>query len=391
MAFTESKDKTSILLCLLFSILLLMPYTAVGYMVMAVCALLTNIITKSKITIPGIFLSIFFIACYCFNGFFTSGANAFKDILNALAILLFVGFSPQLDTNGFNKKFIFILLCLILLSQIVVSMQIQPWVQIINDFYFDEEASGYGTVMSMSEILQGSYVRAGGFLGNPNQCAKIVNLIFAAYLVRNIRNPIYFPIWILYFLVVAYAGSRTGMLVTLALCLCFFYQKYKRKFDLGKTFCVIIGLFFSAFIVFTFFHSYFSSMRIFDIESGVDASFNVKMDVIRCYLDYLESTKGYLYALFGNFFNSNSLILLGQLENHLGFFDSDFGYIIYSYGLIGTILIVFNIIYQFKTANISYLYFILFMWMASASVLMHFKFILLFSIILRMSANTRSK
>lgn len=389
MALKQISVRTTWFLCVLVSIVLLMPYTTQGYIVMAICTICVILLTKSRVTNAGFLMLFYFVLCFFFNNAITGGENTVKDILNALAIFLLVGFRPNVNTKGLEPAFILILLCCILFSQFIVSMQIRPWSQMIADLYFDEDARSYGSVMSMAEIINGANARAGGFLGNPNQCAKIVNLIFAAYMARNIKKRIFYPLWIVYILIIAYAGSRTGMLVSAVLFLYFLYHRYKDKIDIVKF--PFIAAFAVAVLVLVvhYIKSHFADMRMFDIESGMETSLGVKWDVIEGYLIYLEQTNGYLYALFGNFFNSNSPDLIVKLGIPLGFFDSDLGYLFYSYGIVGMFLIIYCLIKQFAICKISNIFWILLLWITTASVFMHFKFVLLFSMILRMSANTK--
>lgn len=300
----------------------------------------------------------------------------YKDILTFSVIFLLVFTQPQNKYNDFDKNkaistlFFIMMFGIVLFSQVVMLLHISPFDGIFRQLYVANDL--YDFDGSLSEMLSSAYYRASGFLGNPNQCAKFCNLLlcfYLYYLPNNSRPSLI--VLAEYVSIIVLAGSRTGMIVSLLILLVFFYLRSSNRLKFLRH-TIIITIF-----VILFIFPVLSYLRLFNFEEAVEYSLLIKLGVVGEYVNY--SFNNVFDFIFGNFFVSSSLSLLKN-ESIFSFsiFDSDLGYIYYSYGLLGIIALIVGLKNKYKLRIIPVIFFSLFFWCISASIFMHFKFILLF-------------
>lgn len=374
------KEKYSIFVITL--LLLYIPYSSVGYIVMAFLLGLVIYTTKPTISSLWIWGGLFFVTSLIYNTFVHYNYIDFKDILLCTFLFIFLFVYRGKDDRSYymSEWAIFAIFLTVLLSQIVITLNIEPFASLIKDIYIEDQDDIY--VGDIADMVNSAYYRAGGFLGNANQCAKFCNLIFAMYLTLFDHKKINIPIFITYLSIIVLAGSRTGMIVSLALVSIYVYQKIKKSKKNTNTIIFIITISIIAFGIQYFLSSYFYNMRIINIEDGIENSLYSKTNALNFYYDYTLYNEEWGHYFIGNFYSSLSNVFMQNNLISLGKFDSDIGYLFYSYGIIGLIIIGVCTIIKYKRTKTSPYYYPIFLWIISAAVYTHIKFIILFTVIL---------
>lgn len=363
-------------------LLLYMPYSSVGYIAMAFLLGIAIYIAKPTLSSIGIWGGLFFLTSLVYNTFAHNNYIDFKDILLCaiLFIFLFVYRSKSEKSYYMSEWAIFAIFLTVLLSQIVITLNIEPFASLIKNIYIEDQDDIY--VGNITDMVNSAYYRAGGFLGNANQCAKFCNLIFAMYLTLFDYKKINIPIFITYLAIIVLAGSRTGMIVSLTLVCIYIYQKIRASEKNTNAIIFIITITFIALGIQYFLSSHFSDMRIINVEDGIENSLNSKTNALSIYYEYTLYNDEWGHYFIGNYYSSLSNIFMQNNLISLGKFDSDIGYLFYSYGIIGLIIIGVCTVIKFRRTNTSLYYYPIFLWIISAAVYTHIKFIILFIIIL---------
>ena len=177
------KEKYSIFVITL--LLLYIPFSSVGYIVMAFLLGLVIYTTKPTISSLWIWGGLFFVTSLIYNTFVHYNYIDFKDILLCTFLFIFLFVYRGKDDRSYymSEWAIFAIFLTVLLSQIVITLNIEPFASLIKDIYIEDQDDIY--VGDIADMVNSAYYRAGGFLGNANQCAKFCNLIFAMYLSKS--------------------------------------------------------------------------------------------------------------------------------------------------------------------------------------------------------------
>lgn len=357
------------------------PYSFVGYIFMATLLGMVILSTNARPKSNAMIGILFFLGTFAYNSLTNNGYSDTKDILICIIVSAFLFLnSNNKKENYCSEWFIFTLLLLVLVSQIVMVLNIEPFATYIRDIYIDDEEMIY--TGSIADMLNSSYYRASSFLGNPNQCAKFCNLLFAWYLALYEHKKLNIPICLVYISIILLAGSRTGTIVSFFLISIYVFRKIRNSKNGIRTVIFIATIYVLAMILSHITTEIFPNLRILDFRGGIEESLNAKSDVLEAYYKDVITKEDWSHYFIGNFFSSQSELFMLNNQLSLGKFDSDVGYLFYSYGTIGIILIIIFTIIKFKSNRISYYFYPIFLWVTSASVYMHFKFIIIFTIVL---------
>lgn len=365
------------------------PYTPLGYIIMATMLALCIFITKPHIDTTAVACCSVFIISMVVNVFIHNSYFDIKDLLLCIVLCIFlILYKDHNIIFNISDNIIFTLLLSIFISQVIITYNIEPFSSIITELYLSNEEDIY--MGTFQDMLDSSYYRTGGFLGNANQCAKFCNLLFAIHLSSAENKKINFPITILFLSIIILAGSRTGFLVSVILFLVFIYQRIKQSKNITQ-FIIPILLAITLFSIGGYITTHmYTNLRILNIDNAMDHSLLVKTNVLKEYYDSITIEQDYFTFMFGNFFSSLSTIFMNQNHIELGKFDSDIGYLFYSYGIIGLLMILILTIKKFRTCHIKSYYYIIMLWIISASVYTHFKFIIFFTMVLLVIGNNHA-
>lgn len=382
--------RTNNIALILWGLVLLSPYSVTGYGIMACSLIYFCIIFKPKITKTGIIGIAIVLISFLGNTLSGTSKIEFIDIFNSFTIILFCcTYNTVLPPSHVDKKFILLFLLIILFSQTVTALHISPFDSIITTYYH-EEAYDYFN-QDIADALKTGYARTGGFLGNPNQCAKFATLLLSAYLITSFRKGFNWVVIAFFIGILVLAGSRTGFLVTICIFILFVYYKADYSKIKNYKFLILGGVILTLYIIYQCTYNALSDYRFLQVDKGIDNSLMAKFFVATQYSDYLVYSHDLFSILFGRFYNSGFESLANSQGFVLGMLDSDIGNIFYSYGLIGLIVFPLLVVSKFRKEHYSPLFAIIFMWCLSASVFLHAKFFLFFIMTLMLFSNTSKK
>ena len=308
-----------------------------------------------------------------------------ETVLKILNICVIIVFFPLNGNYVISNKLIIISLLIIILTQISFLFKISSIVNIIETYYTSEEYVNSYEVYALNEDSYGIFnFRFGGIYRNPNQCGRMVTLLYSIFLINRKKITSKDAIYIILFLTSIFlTGSRTSFLIFLVLTAVFFIIINKKKSKKVMFFLPFLILFVIPFINF--------ENRIFDFSelsgSGREASVNAKLDFLLAYINqtlYDDPFK----LVFGTFNLDNveyrySSVLLNR-------FDSEFGYLLHGLGFFVIIVIfVFLIkLYVISNANFRFLM-IIFLWSFTSTILTNFRFSLIYFLILSFYFNRK--
>lgn len=386
----KSKNVDFLLLKLLLVSVFLLPSTAIFYFI--------SFSLISLVLLPKIKLNKFnLIVCSTMFLIFIVGGSsqahttgAGLSIENVFKIILIIYLICASTVSGIDskpediikiKKTISFILILIISSQIVIMLNIEPIKSIIRDYYLNSDI--------LINIYQREFhafsSRNGGLFGNPNQLSKAVTFIYIIYLststAHSSKNDLIFSL--LCIVSIALSGSRTGFAILFMTSFLFFFLKLNVR---GKI-AIILTTFVGLSVVF------YNELRVvsYTVDSNEIGSLEYKIYFLINYLEKIYS-ENIISVLFGSGFMDR-----GDLDNdvfsfglNLGF-DSDIGYIISFLGGVGFIFLIINIFIMWFNGVIKTYMLPIFLWCVSSSVFYNVKSLIMLIIIVVVSKTIFSR
>lgn len=299
-----------------------------------------------------------------------------KAFLSTFAILLYFFCFPFVGKVRVRNVYLYICLGYIILSQLVYLLGIPFLFDFFNSAYpiGDNDTNYFEHMRSTMTYETITDYRLGGLYHNPNQCARYLCLLVAFFLVinQNDRKNRFVTI----FSVIAYSGilltgSRTGFVVA-SLILYFGLLRQKGSHNAIKY--VFIGL-----VIMGIYHLIRSGveLRSFDVGSGFQNSAILKWDT---FLYYLSSESSIVHLLLGHL--DTSLFISGG-ANIMSDFDSEYGDLVFRFGIIGFIAILSFWWMTAKRIDKSYrFFFILLLWILSSTIVASYRAFFIFMLLL---------
>lgn len=338
-------------------------------------AKLTGASTK-KAFYPFLLIVLCSFAINVFNAFNFSIKDLFANAHLVLLLLLF----PYARTKISFFSVVF-LICIIFLlsSQLAYAYNIQPLVIIFDSLYsYTGEVRGYQSEFLLSGAGDSEFMshrRYGGLYHNPNQAMKYMTLLYAAVLVFWVRGSVskFALTSSIVFLSVVLSGSRTAFVVY-ATMLVYYYlanlSKSSFKIKLGGGVAagsILVGVFVIS--------DYLGRNRIFSLTDGIEESIGAKFGWLVTVLKEVDT----LNLLFGHFWR-------GSIERYSQtLLDSEWGYIIFDFGLLGLICWGYAIVALFvKCPKEARVIFVFLLWAVSSTVLMSYRTSFVFFFLLSM-------
>ena len=301
-----------------------------------------------------------------------------KAFFSVVSLLLYFSLFPIVGKVKIYNVYLYVSLSVILLSQIVYALGIPFLVNFFDTVYPISEDSVTGaafrytaTHVTMDTLYD---YRLGGLYHNPNICSEFLTFLLAFYLVQqeNFKRKVTWIFPAVAFFAIIFTGSRTGFAIFVVIVMSILYVKK----ELNNIYIIIAVV---AAIVYIFVVAE-NSIRVLDIEGGMNSSANLKWETFVHYLITEQSAIRYLfgYADLERFEVQNSSVM--------GAFDSDYGYLIFCYGFIGFIgIMMFCLNIGKKLSKTNRLFLLLLLWMVSNTIFMSYRasftFLLLLSVL----------
>lgn len=320
--------------------------------------------------------------------------TTFKSIARAVTLIEVFLFFPFINNVKIRNSFIYFAILYILLSQLIYLLNVNFLTNFFNYLYpysgdeFYYQSDYLVENLGKLNISQGISSRYGGLFYNPNQCMKYVSLIVAVYMLENWGKSVkkHFIFYGLVLFSTLLAGSRTGFIIVLLYLLIqlfFSLPKKKTYYILGTIFLLIILLNFTTPI-----ENIMSKFRVLDITGsyGNEGSLSLKWSNFRYYLDSMNNV---FQVLFGNF---EIDLFQTYYQSASSMFDSEWGNLIFIYGFVFLILIIYFFFKIIRKNRYPYYFvFILLIWALSSTVLFSFRTSFAFMLIFSKYSNHKSK
>lgn len=306
-----------------------------------------------------------------------------NQILRFLALLLlFLTYPIHIQFNRIHYLIIGGLIVYLLVMQIGCALQIPLFYDFRAENYPPEQNLwGDNAVEGIEAFLGGlKDVRLPGIYYNPNIMGQSLVIIYGfifIYLFEKINNGYYYPLFIGFFFSILFTGSRTSMAAYLVMNSFKFWPILKKN---PKLFTFFVG----GILALVLYYGVTFDFRGLDITGGVfreegSESGSVKLTI---FLSYFEDLN---YLSF--------IDLSGFMFGHLSWdrqFDADIGYLLSYFGLIGICVIAIYFLLIFKLTIPKYRFiFSLFLISIGATLIMNFRFSILFFMLLGMVVSER--
>lgn len=298
-----------------------------------------------------------------------------KALLSVITILLYFLCFPLVGRVSIKNVYLYICLGYIIISQLVYLINI-PF---LTNFFNVAYPIGPDDILNigyMQETITTDTVfnyRLGGLYHNGNNCAEYMCMLLAFFLVVNKKES---KKGVLIFLILAYSsilltGSRTGFVVATLISYFGFIRQRGYRGVVRYLFMAlaIVG------VVYLLGNEF--NIRGFDVESGFHNSANTKWDT---FVYYITTEKSIIALLFGHL---DSSLFEGASYTIQGYFDSEYGDLIFRFGFIGFLsIIIFWWMTIKRIEKSSRFYFLILLWCISSSVVAAFRAFFLFIILL---------
>lgn len=295
-----------------------------------------------------------------------------KSISSFITILLYIVCFPIVWRVKVSNVWLYIILSLIFLSQIIYVLKIPYLIDFLDTYYpiQDTYANQISVIKRNIRFSTITDYRLGGLYRNPNQCSRALTMLMSFYIINNYEKPVRSTMFFVILSIVAilFTGSRTGLLVGgIIIAIDIFYIK---KVPSGIRAIYIIFLI-GAFIYFILIGS--GMYRGLDMSSGFNNSMSLKYEV---FLDYLHQERSVLRLMVGNFDPKKYVASSSDL---LGIFDTDYGNLIFQFGFLGFIAILYYLFTIFKKMDrVGRSFFVLLLWMFSSTIVCSYRAFFIF-------------
>ena len=304
--------------------------------------------------------------------------STIKIIYVSLLILFF----PLAGNYKILKGSLIFCIVFIVLSQISYFLQISFFTNLIDNYYTNDIYFNSYEGLALEDTNPDSYgfIRFGGIFRNPNQCGRMVTLLYAVFLLNTSKSfgKIDFLILNIFLFSLLLTGSRTALLIFIFLTGVRSYWFIKKKI---KKFGLIIPiLIFSGFFLVSNFSFNIRILNFSDSGSLTGSSLFNKFSFLGHYI--FDNPDFDMFKLLVGNFNVDDLSDLDLNTNlRIEHFDNEIGYLIYAFGFFGLFMIIcfYTIIFIRGTREVRFLM-ILILWTLTSTIItnMRFSFIFLF-------------
>lgn len=298
-----------------------------------------------------------------------------KALQSTATIMLYFACFPLVGNLRMQNGYLYFIFGIIFLSQIVYLFGLTYIGHLLDQIYpiSEEDIAEIEYTRNHATFANMFDYRYGGLYHNANQCSKYITMLLAFFLINN-RDERMSRIAL--FLFLAYlstlmTGSRSGFVVaTLIIYFAIFrMRKLSTNYRLIIVFFALIG--FGYFI-----HRSVGIVRGLEIEKGMSGSMNLKWET---FLFYLKNEDSILNLLFGHL--DVSLFKGGGLV--MNNFDSEYGSLVFRFGLIGFVSILVFWFFLYKRMD-SYkrIFLVNLLWIVSSTIVSSYRAFFVFMLLL---------
>lgn len=289
-----------------------------------------------------------------------------KALLSTATIFLYFLCFPFIGRTTTKNFYLYICGGYIIVSQLVYLLGIPVLTNFFDNLYpiSEEDSSGLEylrNTITYDNVLE---YRLGGIYRNSNDCARALTILFAFFLVSNQGER---GQGVLLFSGVIYAailltGSRTGFVIA-SLIFYFGFLRQHRNASTVRYLFVALAVIGILYILNTN-----TSLRSFDVKKGLHNSANFKWDT---FIYYLTNESSVLSLLFGHI---DASLFKGKYGIAMHNFDSEYGTLIYRFGVVGfcCFLLFYWKIIKCIDKSKRFFFFIL-LWMISSTIIASFR------------------
>lgn len=299
-----------------------------------------------------------------------------KAYLSAFSLLLYFFCFPFVGKVRVRNVYLYICLIYIIVSQLVFLMGVPFLTAFFDTFYplGSEDTFSIGHIQNSITTATVFDYRLGGLYHNANNCAEYLNILLAFFLVVNqkLKNKTVLLFTIIAYIGVLLTGSRTGFVVASLIAYFGLIRQGGYKGTVRYLFfaLALIGM---AYIV-----NSGVVLRGLDVESGFHNSANTKWNT---FVYYLTNEYNIIALLFGHF---DSSLFEGQYGSSiLGYFDCEYGDLVYRFGFLGFLCIM---LFWWKTGRhvekSRRFFFLILLWCISSSVVAAYRAVFVFMLLL---------
>ena len=305
-----------------------------------------------------------------------------KAYFSTLTIMLYFSLFPMVGKVSVKNVYLYIVLAVVVLSQVAYKFEVSPLVRFFNTYYpMSEENLRQLEYTSSGNLFD---YRMGGLYHNSNQCARYLTMLLGFYMVVNKETKLarQLPFILIAFFSVLWTGSRTGFVA--ATVILFF--AFARQQELSSSIKVVFGvIFLISFLLFI--SKFMGTLRVLEIESGLDDSIGYKLGA---FTYYLRNETSPIHLLIGHL----DVSLFGRVYgiNEFGF-DSEYGSLIYRFGFVGFFAIMYfwYLLYK-KTDKYSRIFYFNLLWIISSTIVCSFRAFFIFMLFLSvLYSNSRER
>lgn len=297
-----------------------------------------------------------------------------KGVLAAVVLIMYFFCFPIVGECKLPNVYLYIAFSLILFSQLIYILNISFFVNLLNRLYpISVDRFGIGHMQNNITVDNMFFFRSGGLYRNPNDCARALTMLLAAFMVLNYNEKTEKKLFFVipYFFAILLTGSRTGFSISSIIIILFLFQN-KGIPSIWKVLILFFAIIVFVLILINGSHQF----RGFNVVQGFGNSASPKLDV---FVYYLSSENSVFRLLFGYLDNSR-FEAVGVFMNY---FDSDYGNLVYCYGFVGLLSMFIYFLFLFKKMN-SYgrVFFVVLLWMISNSIITAYRTGFIFMLLL---------
>lgn len=301
-----------------------------------------------------------------------------KALLSTATILLYFICFPFVGKAKINNIYIYICCGYIVVSQFVYLLGVPFLTNFFDTTYpiGENDTSGLEYMrnsLTYSNILD---YRLGGLYHNSNDCSRSLTMLLAFFIVMNQGNRKRIVLLFSFFVFAAIllTGSRTGFIISV-LILYFGLLRNKSYPSLWKFLFFAIAIIGIGYII-----GSGASFRGMDVESGFYNSANLKWNT---FIYYLTNESSVSHLLFGHI---DASLFQGQFGVAMNNFDSEYGSLVFRFGVIGFLCILLYYWEIIKRIDKSkWFFFFILLWMISSTIMASYRasffFLLLTSVV----------
>lgn len=298
-----------------------------------------------------------------------------KAFLSTFTVLLYFACFPIVGSFKINNIYLYVCLGYIFISQVCYMFGVSFLVNLFDRLYPIDEftANSYEQMKnSISYITMFDY-RLGGFYHNPNQCSRYITMLLAFFLVVNqgVKSKGILVFTAIAYIAVLLTGSRTGFVIA---SLILYFGLLRQKAYSGNTRYLFLAIAVAG-IGYILESGY--ALRGLNVEEGMSGSANIKWET---FVYYLTNEQNFFTLLVGHLDPSLFVVHSALVMEH---FDSEYGELIFRYGIIGFLGIFF---FWWKTAmrihKTERFFFLLLLWTISSTIVASYRALFIFMLFL---------